>query len=207
MLPLVTKLQEAEKDTKILELIHSTDCSYASFFRIFARGILPHKKIKTLISGSTSDFDSTFTAQDEALLIVILDNNLIRWIREFDKKLENVQGNLDAFPNAKLSKKDKQDLPQPKYTMVKLGSSNLRGTWDDQGFGKFVDILTLVSEIRDNQAMLPYKKKAIECYDAEQVRLARKRKQEIEADEYVSTHVDEFEERMENYMKKFVQLS
>ena len=205
-MPLVTKLQEAENDTNILELIHSTDCIYASFFRIFARGILPHKKIKTLISGSTSEFNSTFTAQDEALLIVILDNNLIRWRDEFHKKLDNVQGNLDAFPNAKLSKKDKQDLPQPKYTMVKLGSSNLRGTWDDQGFGKFLDILEVITEFRTDEAMLRYRNKAIECYDAEQVRLANKRKQEIAADEYVNKHVDQYEERMNKYMKSYVQL-
>ena len=198
-------LWDATSDKDVVSTTHTIETHYVSMFRIFSRGILPQRKIKKMLAGSDDDFQHSFTAQDEALLLVILDNNHYKWKAEFQLKLNKASNNLEAAKSTKLTSEEKKTLPQSKYTMAtsETRSSNLRGRWDDQGFGTFVNILGNVAKFRTTDEFRSFKKAAMDNYDQDKVRLAKRRKTQNESIGLAANKDDTFAAMCDEYFNNY----
>ena len=132
-----------------INLFHSSINYYAAFFRLFGTSIVPHSKIKKMVIENPHTFEDKFTPDDEALALIIFDNNVERWAAETKFILEGNPANPGILLNYKISKQDSKHLPLTKYTMGKNESSNnLRSGWTQRGIVKYCSYLKDVKSFR-----------------------------------------------------------
>ena len=145
-----------------MKKIHSTKESYAAFVYLFAKCIVSSTLFKDMIQSSQGKFDNTFTNCDEALCLLILDNNLQKWVGEAEKKIEMNDGKLPRDLTISLTKKDMKDIPKSKYTMgIDNATNNLRSGWNQEGMKKYKDFQTSVDKFRESNVFNEFKTYAL----------------------------------------------
>ena len=145
-----------------MKKIHSTKESYAAFVYLFAKCIVSSTLFKDMIQSSQGKFDITFTNCDEALCLLILDNNLQKWVGEAEKKIEMNDGKLPRDLTISLTKKDMKDIPKSKYTMgIDNATNNLRSGWNQDGMKKYKDFQTSVDKFRESNVFNEFKTYAL----------------------------------------------
>ena len=145
-----------------MKKIHSTKESYAAFVYLFAKCIVSSTLFKDMIQSSQGKFDTTFTNCDEALCLLILDNNLQKWVGEAEKKIEMNDGKLPRDLTISLTKKDMKDIPKSKYTMgIDNATNNLRSGWNQDGMKKYKDFQTSVDKFRESNVFNEFKTYAL----------------------------------------------
>lgn len=113
--------------------IHSTKENYSAFMYLFAKNILPKAVYSDMIKGTNDSCESIFTCDDEAMCLVIFENNIKKWAKEAELKSEKNRG-LGNLKFVTLTKTEKLQIPQPKYTMgVSEDVTNLRSGWSVEG--------------------------------------------------------------------------
>ena len=145
-----------------MKTIHSTKESYAAFVYLFAKCIVSSTLFKDMIQSSQGKFDITFTDCDEALCLLILDNNLQKWVGEAEKKIQMNDGKLPRDLTISLTKKDMKDIPKSKYTMgIDNATNNLRSGWNQDGMKKYKDFQTSVNKFRESNVFNEFKTYAL----------------------------------------------
>lgn len=111
---------------------------------------------------SQGTFDKTFTCQDEAMCLLILSNNLQRWVAEADAKIQQ-NGNIlpKSLTNVALPKEIAETIPKSKYTMGTEDSSNLRSGWGPEGMAKYEEFDDKVEEFRGKNSFNEFKDYAL----------------------------------------------
>ena len=111
------------------ELFH-TESTYGSFVALLGSRLVPTVKFKKKVCDKSEEFETTFTAEDEALAIVILENNASKWSTEVNEVLHNNLMNPDAIKVMLLSDDEKMIFPPSTFTMsTNEISNNLQSRW------------------------------------------------------------------------------
>ena len=212
MLPLFNKLMNVNEHDSIdvVGEIHSTPDNYASFVKAFAKTIVPERKLKKTLLSLDQDLSTTFTNHDEALLLVTLDNNLMKWNAELQAKLQVCEQNADAIASIKfsdLSAEQKSNIPKSKYTMgKKYGRSNIRGGWSREGVKAFTSILEKVIMFRQKNSFLDYIENLETIYDLDNISPTKRRRLQCDFDEEKEQDDDDLDELVNSYFDKYVEL-
>jgi hypothetical protein len=142
--------------------IHTTKETYAALVYLFAKCIVPSQLFKDMIQHSQGTFDKTFTVQDEAMCLLILSNNLPRWVAEAKAKVEHNGNSLPkCLTNVTLPKAIASTIPKSRYTMGTEESSNLRSGWGPEGMAKYEDFDNKVEQFREENHFNAYKDYAL----------------------------------------------
>ena len=163
--PLIKKITTSFiKDLMTLEdvseaYVHETQERYCAFLFLFGRRVVSQNLYKERRDCSHERFEKVYTMQDEALAIVILKNNLLKWQEEAKlRKLKCEDFKNTDLMNVKITSKEMADCPKPLYTMnLEYDESNLRSGWGDAGFKEFMKILKKVNAFRDKDEFMEIK--------------------------------------------------
>ena len=144
--------QVLNKDNPLqIDKIQEKKETYAAFVQIFGHNIVPNAKFKRMIGGETHTFEKSYTSEDEALALVILDNNIERWSAITNKAITANPNHPDALLSYKLSNAEKEGIPPTKYTMgTNSNNNNLRSGWNKKGIKKYTQFLKQTKAFRDN---------------------------------------------------------
>ena len=143
--------------------IHSTKQTYAAFVHLFAKCVVPTTIFKDMTLRSQGTYHETFTASDEALCLLILENNVSKWKSEAHKKIEKNQGKLpEHLKDIILNKNEMKSIPKSKYTMgTGAESNNLRSGWNHEGITRFTELKEQVMTFRAGNMFNPFKEYAL----------------------------------------------
>ena len=152
------------KDTVLeVDKLQDTKEAYGAFVQVFGQCIVPKAKFKRMICGTQDAYETSYTAEDEALALVILENNIEKWSAENNKALLANANHPDAILTYKLSAAEKEDIPQSKYTMGTSTNNNLRSGWNSKGIKKYTFFLKQTKTFREaNDLFTSCKEHAIE---------------------------------------------
>ena len=150
-------------DTWNIDTIHTSKHHYTAFLHLFARSVLPTAQWKEMIFGNhENDMNNgIFTSHDEALCLVIMDNNIEKWKMEVELKVQKTTGLTTDLRYVNLTSDDKSKVPKPKYTMGEDGSSNLRAGWNTEGVNTFCNYHSKVLTFRAKTSYNDWKQFAI----------------------------------------------
>ena len=147
-----------------LDVLLSSKDHYAAFIRLMGYQIVPTNRMKNMVLTEPDKYEAAYTEQDEALALIILDNNLQRWSLESKKILEKSPTNPDLLLDYKIKKAEMIDLeiPDTKYTMgVGTKKNNLRCGWSDTGIRVFNGFVKKVIDFRQTNDFVAAKKEAV----------------------------------------------
>ena len=152
-----------EVDDVDVKKIHSTKETYAAFVHLFAKCIVPSTIFKDVTHRSQGKFHDTFTPADEALCLIILDNNVSKWKTEAQKKVEKNQGIIPQhLKDIILDKNEMKSIPKSKYTMgTGSESNNLRSGWNHDGMTNYTELKEQVVKFRSENLFNPFKEYAL----------------------------------------------
>ena len=104
---LVTKILDSPTTLNTRE-IFDRKSSYASFLYLFGTCMVPAAKLKKMVCEKQHEFENIISAEDEALAITILENNVAKWSAEVNKMLEIHPTNPDILRVSVFSKGKKR---------------------------------------------------------------------------------------------------
>ena len=200
---LVTKILDSPTTLNTRE-IFDRKTSYASFLYLFGTCMVPAAKLKKMVCENQYEFESIISAEDEALAITILENNVAKWSAEVNKMLEIHPTNPDILRLSVFSKEEKKDLPPSKFTMgTKETSNNLRSGWNDEGKLRFFMLLKTCSEFRlDKNKYEEFKNEALFQFGSNYDERSRKRARTT-SDEESDEGVQELLEKEDTLQKYY----
>ena len=187
-------------DTEELFLEEST---YGSFVALFGSCLVPTVKFKKMVCDKPAEFETTFTAEDEALAIAILENNASKWSAEVNKILQNNPMNPDAVKAMSLSDEERKVIPPSKFTMgTNETSNNLRSGWNDKGKLRFFMLLKTCKEFRQNEGEYKeFKEDAVSQLQMKYKTKSRKRPRTTNAD--IENNFDNEENESAKNLKQY----
>ena len=159
--------------------IHESPDTYTAFVHLFACCVMRKTKYKHMIEKEPDKFETTFTPDDEALCMIILDNNINKWKKEAELKLKKCGPHIPkVLRGVTLTKEEVKDVPPNKYTMRDSdGPSNLKTGWGTLGLNTFYRYKECVVKLRDSDRFAALKKKAMELIAGDTVGINNAKRQ------------------------------
>ena len=85
---------------------------------LFGTCMVPAAKPKKIVCEKQHKFERIISTEDEALAIIILENNVAKWSAEVNKILDIHPTNPDILRVSVFFKEQKKDIPPSKFTWV-----------------------------------------------------------------------------------------
>ena len=125
-----------------MKAVHLNSDLYTSFLHLCAICVVPDQRFKHMIKDK-KPLHEWFTVDDEALAMVILENSVLKWNKEFALKIVNPA----TFFTVVLTKNQRRSLPTARFTEVRDGNKLLTG-WGSPGVGRFTELKQEVMNFR-----------------------------------------------------------
>ena len=146
------------------------------------------KSLVTTAATCKTDVNGWFTPQDEALALVLFENGIHSWRKDFEKRYELADENAAGIMKVKLSKKDKSDLPPHKYTQRKSGSSTLLKGWSVEGLIRYSDLVKSCLNFRQTNIFDEFSNHAVDLLQNRKLlRTTKKKERDLSIDEDAET--------------------
>ena len=193
------------------KFFHKSRETYCAFINVFVKCIVPNSRFKEMINGNHSGFNDAITPHDEALALLILDNNFLKWKAEASKKLSKSKEIGQTCPadlkDIDLTKQEILQLPKSKYTMGTSASTNLRSGWKRQAVLDHVDHVRMILAFREKEEYNEYKSFAATCIENKKPRQRKRNRVENDFDGFSTDEATRAYENVSNEIFKVTKFS
>ena len=190
------------------KFFHKSKETYCAFINVFVKCIVPSSRFKEMINGKHRRFGDTITSHDEALALIILDNNFLKWKAEASKKLSKSKEAGQSCPadlkDIELTKQEMLQLPKSKYTMGNAASTNLRSGWKREAVLDHVHHVEMIQAFRKKEECNEYESFAATCIANKKSRARKRNREENDLD---SISTDEAAKAYENVSNEIFKIT